>query len=143
MIFLAAWIVLWCYGGGTTIGGLLDPEKRDLFAMVGLVPWALGLCLALYSVFWQTVGMEIVTLSPTTLKIKNDIAGLGRTREYDVQSLRNLRVSPLGWSERRRSMNPGIIAFDYGSATVRFGGGVDEAEAASIVAHLKSRHNFA
>jgi hypothetical protein len=55
----------------------------------------------------------------------------------------NLRVSPMSPSERRRSWNPGIIAFDYGATTVRFGGGVDEAEAASIVANLKSRYNLA
>jgi hypothetical protein len=33
----------------------------------------------------------------------------------------------------------GVIAFDYGAATVRFGAGLDEGEAKSIVATMCSR----
>ena len=37
----------------------------------------------------------------------------------------------------------GLIAFDYGAKTFRFGAGVEEAEAQGIVTRLKSRHAFA
>ena len=43
----------------------------------------------------------------------------------------------------RDGIGGGLIAFDYGAKTFRFGAGVEEAEAQGIVTRLKSRHAFA
>jgi hypothetical protein len=74
--------------------------------------------------------------------------GFGRSREYDLTNVKNLRIarSPLnsnyGWNSPSQSMLGGTIVFDYGSKTFHFGGGLDEAEASQLIERLKSRYPF-
>ena len=117
--------------------------------MVGwLGAWTVGGCAAIAYWMWSVAGHEIISLTPTSLAIRRDILGFGRSREYDLPSVKNLRVdrAPINnsftWSSPSRSMLGGAIAFDYGSKTFRFGGGVDEAEASQLIELLKSRYTF-
>lgn len=71
---------------------------------------------------------------------------MGRVREYDVQHVRELRVSPMPYNpfDFRSALQfwgvgGGLMAFDYGAATIRFGAGLEEGEAKSIIAKVKSR----
>jgi hypothetical protein len=110
--------------------------------VVRLVEWTVGGCVAIYIWLWNVAGHEIISLTPTSLTIRRDILGFGRSKEYDLPSVRNLRIDP--WPEntnltsRTQLLVGGTIAFDYGAKTFRFGGGVDEAEASHLIELLKS-----
>ncbi|HYL57876.1 MAG TPA: hypothetical protein VEU51_03325 [Candidatus Acidoferrales bacterium] len=93
-------------------------------------------------------GKEIVALSADALTIKRDILSFGPVRDFDLSSVRNLRVDPVRGALAAKAYSPwpgymsGVVAFDYGAKTCRFGGGVDEPEARDIVELLESRHDF-
>lgn len=70
-----------------------DPGAK-LFAAVWLVAWTIGGGLALYVFFWSLVGRERILLTPSRLSIKRELLGMGRTREYELTHVRDLRTSP-------------------------------------------------
>lgn len=127
---------------------------RDLFAHVRTpADLAFALCVAAVLLFWGTGalitlldslwGRDVVAVSPHGLTLRHEIRGIGRDRTYPFSDIGNLRVAPplpdvvgviapLGMFRKGN----GWIAFDYSSATIRFGGGVDEAEARVIVERL-------
>jgi hypothetical protein len=112
-----------------------------------LLFWMLGLGVAMYQFCWFLVGRERIVLSPSRLSIKHEVFGMGRIREYDKEHIRDLRVSTMPYkrafgsraSFHDRVVGGGVIAFDYGPATVRFGAGLEEAEAKSILVQIQSR----
>jgi hypothetical protein len=59
----------------------------------------------------------------------------------DTTEVRRLRVAPLAQPIRGIPLPSfhGLIAFDYGSRTVRFGAGIDEAEAFDLVKRVTGR----
>jgi hypothetical protein len=64
-------------------------------------------------------------------------------------SVKHLRVEPLslfptdmGAALRFWGIGGGPIAFDYGSKTLRFGAGLDDAEARDVIRDLRERHTF-
>ena len=151
MLFLGAWLVGWCFGEMSAARELLSGKAgaTDLFLAAWLVAWTLGGGFALYAWLWMFKGREVVILRPNALVSKRDLWGLGRSKEYDLQHTKNLRVAPLSWNPHDWSagmqfwgIGGGPIAFDYGSRTVRIGSGVDESEAREIVNELRSRHAF-
>jgi hypothetical protein len=130
---------------------------RDLFTHVRTpADLAFALCVAAVLLFWGTGalislldavwGRDVVVVGPHGLTVRHEIRGIGRDRTYAFSDIGNLRVapplpdvvaviSPLGMFRKGN----GWIAFDYSSATIRFGGGVDEAEARAIVERLRQR----
>ena len=151
MLFLAAWLVGWCFGEVSATRELLAGRGNapDLFLCVWLVGWTIGGAFCLYALLWTLRGREVIVLRPDSLVTKRDLWGIGRPREYDILHVSDLRVAPMTWNPHYWSgalylwgVGGGPIAFDYGSRTVRFGSGVDEAEAADIVRELRTRHAF-
>jgi hypothetical protein len=125
---------------GKTAGGI------NLFMVGWLGAWTVGGAAAIYIWLWNAAGHEIVSLTPTSLTIRRDILGFGRSKEYDLPSVKNLRIVPtLGianFNFPTQSLTGGSMAFDYGAKTFRFGGGLDEAEASHLIELLKSRYPF-
>jgi len=151
MLFLAAWLVGWCFGEVFATRELLFGRNEEpiLFLGAWLVGWTIGGGFALYSWCWMLRGREVIALRTDTLVTRRDLWGLGRSREYDLLHVKNLRVAPMTWNPYDWSggmqfwgLGGGPIAFDYGSRTVRFGSGLDEPEAREIVQELRSRHAF-
>ena len=155
LLFLSAWLVGWAIGEVMVTRELLGDDARghgpgDLFLMAWLTIWTVGGAGAVYTWLWSAVGKEIVHLRPDALTVKRDVLGFGRTQEYDLAHVRNLRVSggvpadAFSWKSGMRTWGSGqgIIAFDYGAKTFRFGGSLDEAEAAQLISDLKQRHSF-
>ena len=107
-----------------------------------LLPWGVIVPIMFYMWLRQVAGRELVTLALGSLKIQRRVLGTGLTREYDAGRITNLRVAPPvpTWHQPKRNwgaFDHGMIAFEYGAKTVRFGAGVDEAEAAVIVEEIK------
>ena len=151
MLFLSAWLVGWCFGEVFATRELLfgSDEAPALFLGAWLVGWTIGGGFALFTWLWMLRGREVVVLRPHSLTTKRDVWGLGRPKEYDLLHVKNLRVAPISWNPydwggatQFWGVGGGPIAFDYGSRTVRFGSGVDEAEAREIVNELRSHYAF-
>ena len=151
MLFLLAWLVAWGFGEVMVSRELLlgDPGASALFLVVWLIMWTLGGGLAIYAWLRMLAGSERVVLGRGVLAIRTELFGVGPAREYDLMHVKNLRIERLsawptdmGATLRFWGIGGGPIAFDYGSKTVRFGAGLDDAEARDIIAELRERHSF-
>ena len=163
ILFVGFWLCGWLFGEfsairqlatGKTMPGanqftrqLATEAWANLFLVGWLGVWTIGGAVAIYFWLWSPAGHEIVLLTPTSLTIRRDILGIGRSSEYDLPSVKNLRVEVmLGKNNLHlfstQSLAGGTMAFDYGAKTFRFGGGVDEAEASHLIELLKSRYPF-
>lgn len=122
--------------------GTLGLESLFLLAWLGC--WTVGGGFAIYAWLWNMAGKEVVFLNGMSLIVRREIYGFGRSKEFDLAHLRDLRCSPQGYGPWNASSNGwgisgGNIAFDYGARTYRFGTGLDEAEAKHIVKAIKQR----
>jgi hypothetical protein len=152
-LFLGVWLCGWAVGEVMVptafLGQDLEPDAR-LFAMVWLAAWTLGGGFAIYAFLWSLAGRERVLVTPFSLRIKRDLFGMGRVREYELVHVRDLRCSPPAYNPHdfRSGMQVwgiggGTIAFDHGAGTVRFGTGLEEGEAKAIIDRMRSRAPFA
>jgi len=140
ILFLSIFIAAWVYGlisivrqGHNKGGGL--PLPYAVLAM------SVGLGLVTYTLFWQVLGREVIIVNGQWLKTRREIGRWGRTHEYMLAQIRDLRAAQ---GNEQPSFSSGMsggtsIAFDYGAKTYRFGRDVDEAEAKEIVKTIKNR----
>jgi hypothetical protein len=149
ILFLAFWLFGWLLGEVSAIRSLAIGKMaagKTLFVVVWLLGWTVGGCYFSYVWLWNLAGHEIVSLTPTSLTIRRNILGFGQSSEYDLPSVKNLRVAPTFGKSNANfptlSLIGGTIAFDYGAKTFRFGSSLDEAEASHLVELLKSRYPF-
>jgi hypothetical protein len=151
ILFIGFWLCAWAFGEVSVIHQLATGKANGtgLFLIGWLGMWTAGGCFFISLWLWSMAGHEIVSLTPISLAIRRDILGFGRSREYDLPSVKNLRIDN---TSINRGYNGGFslptpfggkIAFDYGAKTFRFGAGVDEAEASHLIELLKSRYPFA
>ena len=167
LFFLGFWLIGWVVGevivGWVFISGIVGQlfNSSDvgmfgitgfigsmLFALVWLVAWTISGGLAIYSFLWQLVGKENIEVRFDRIKIQRAIFGFEPTKEYLATHIKNLRVAPLmlhnaidDWFRPRGFWRApsGLLAFDYGSKTFRFGDGADEAEARQILEKIIAR----
>ena len=149
ILFLGFWLCGWFFAEFSAIRQLETGKAAagiSLFMVVWLGGWTVGGAAAIYFWLWNAAGHEIISLTPTGLTVRRDILGFGRSKEYDLPSIKNLRIVPTlvipNFNYAAQSFPGGTIAFDYGAKTFRFGGGLDEAEASHLIDVLKSRYPF-
>jgi hypothetical protein len=125
------------------------PPGGEVFMLAWLGVWTVGGAFAIYAWLWQVMGKEIVTVHGQRFTIRRDIGGFGFDKEYDLVQMRDLRVghlgvNPLDFSSSLQlwGVGGGVIAFDYGARTYRFGAGLDEAEAKQVVTAIKQRYRI-
>ena len=143
--FLAVWLCGWLIGEIVALRSALWP-RGDVHGPPAVVPWfwiaawTAGGAFAVYNWVWSAFGREVAELDGRVLIVRREPIGLPFRREYDLLHVRNLRVVPFDasiWS--RDSMRGGPLAFDYGAKTIRFGSGIDEAEARMILDSVRTR----
>jgi len=150
ILFMGAWMGGWFMGETSAIGQLTGERSNsggDAFLMFWLAAWTVGGVFALFTWLWNLAGIERVMFRGDSVLIRREVLGVGFTREYDATQVRNLRLSGIApsnmfaWRNSGRfwGQTGGMITFDYGSSTVQFGGGIDEAEAAQLVERAQSR----
>jgi len=152
VLFMSYWLVGWAVGEVMVPSVFLRkemPPSMMIFTLAWLGAWTVGGGFAIYMLLWMIFGREIVSLGSRSLGLKRDVLGFGRLKEYDVSHIHNLRVSSGSWNPfdftsalQFWGIGGGMIAFDYGSKTCRFGTSLEEAEANQLVQQLKSRVNF-
>ncbi len=149
IFFLACWILGWAVGEVMVSRQFLNgdaPSEGELFMLAWLGVWTVGGVVAIYAWLWQLMGKEIVTVHGQTFTVRRDIGGFGFDKEYELVQMRDLRVGPVGINPLDFSsslqlwgVGGGIIAFDYGARTHRFGAGLDEAETKQVVTAIIQR----
>ena len=109
-----------------------------VFSPFFLIYLALGPFI-LRNFFWSIAGKEIIEAGPSKITITRQIFTFQRTREYSASDVKNLRVRENGSSKAFRNLlgNNGMIAFDYGTKTLRFGADIEEAEARMILSTIE------
>jgi hypothetical protein len=143
----AYWLMCWLAGAVALPSVVMSAANRPPVALIALFLafWLIsggGFC---YLVLWRLIGREVVTVESGRLTIRRSVLGLGRTRMYDVSQIHDLRPSGLfgsfdNWSGMMKfyGLTGGVVAFDYGDETIRFGVHLDEAEAREVVRDLES-----
>ena len=151
--FLGFWLIGWAWGEITVPAEFFKdglPAGSKLFTVAWLLMWTLGGGAALFIFLWSLAGRERIRLGGGALLIRKEVLGVGRSREYDLSLVRNLRSAPPAYNplDSRSSMQfwgigGGLVRFDYGASTIRFGASFDESEAANVVERFKARYHFA
>lgn len=151
IVFLCLWLIGWLFGEMMVAGILLAGNRSGApvpFLIVWLLGWTAGGAFSVYLLSWQLFGKEIIQVSVQSLIAERVVLGVGFPKEYSAEHVRALRVSALAniqmmsrWSRNGQfyGLSGGWIAFDYGAKTIRFGNGVDEAEAQQILAEICRR----
>lgn len=95
--FLGFWTIGWACGEVFTIWqlffGAVGHNFSNVFLFAWLGAWTVGGAVAIYTWLWMVNGKERIILRRTTLSTKRDISGFGSIREYDLNHIKNLRVS--------------------------------------------------
>ena len=135
--FLPVWLAGWAFGeyheGLNIIRG-----NASLFTDVWLVIWTIGGLSAAFSLIWALAGRERVTLDRSMVSIHREVGKIGRAKRFACDRIENIRFSPI-FVANSTLTPPGTIAFEYRAKTYRFGSGISEAEAESLVRALKER----
>ncbi len=145
MLFVPIWLAAWSYGEVMAFNNLL--RGFEGFVAVWFCAWTMGGIFAVAGLCWQLAGQEIFDVSERALWIRRRVFGFTvYTRKYALAHVEALRISPEyadapGWNPSRKpsSWNGGPLAFDYGAATIRFGSGIDEAEAKDVLDEIRMK----
>lgn len=140
-------LVIWTF----ILGKKEDPNDPIFGTLIFVIVFLTLLLLAMlvfgvyviYSYLWLLVGKEIIEANSKLLRITRQIFRWNSVKEYVAGEVKDLRVDmkqsqflPLSRMRRYLGRN-GVIAFDYGAKTFRFGGEIDEAEAKQIIQALE------
>ena len=151
IILLSFWLAAWAFGEIGVSWVLIRGEAfgPTLFMIVWLVMWTFAGFYAIYMWAWQLFGEEVIEVTGQSIIISRVVLGFSIPKEYSAEYIKELRISTVfngndlfGWSRTMGywGMGAGLIAFDYGAQTIRFGGGIDEAEAKQIMVEIQQRY---
>lgn len=149
ILFLGLWLCGWLFAEIAAPTAFLSEETSAppaIFVILWLGGWTVAGCIAIYLWLWTLVGKEIIVVGDAHLTIKRDVFGYGRLKRYESSSVQDFRLSPPQFNSwdfqsglRFWGIGGGLIAFDYGSSTIRFGNGIEEAEASTILDEIAGR----
>lgn len=150
ILFLCAWLGGWFMGETAAVAQVFGGKSHgsDTFLFFWLCGWTIGGCWAIFMLMWNLAGSERITIAQGMLRIEKKIFGFGKSREYSLSAIRDFRVDGDGNSNslfaNRGAMQfwgyvNGPIVFDYGMKTIKFGLGIDAAEAKHIVGVLSEK----
>lgn len=151
VMFLGVWLCGWTFGETSAITALLHEGNGpdDLFMIFWLCGWTIGGAFALRTFLWLLAGKEIIKIGQGQLSVSRKYALFVKPKTYDLREAKNFRVqeepSFASTFGNRNKSNPfniadeGTIRFDYGMKTIKFGTGLDEAEATHILQRLKDK----
>jgi len=154
IIWFVLGVTMWVYMTGSVvyITSLLIMglgSNTGMWIFIGFLVFILLFLVGLgsyiiYSLLWQFTGKEIIIVKNDFLRISRQIFNRNKFLEYSMQSISDLRASTPQTALfasvkifKNISGQSGMIAFDYGAKTVRFGFEIEEAEAKQIVSVLQ------
>lgn len=148
LVFMTMWLCGWVFGeirgghlmfGSESMKGQSDPA----FMIFWLAGWTFGGAFAVLTLLWNLAGLERIVVGNDEFLIRREIFRIGFGKRYELREVKDFRVvessdppGPFGMQARNPfGLGGGPFAFDYGAKTVRFGAGIDVAEAK----HWRSR----
>jgi len=145
------YILVLMIGGVTGLLGDVSADTGNNIAFIVPIVTLLGLVIILllmggmgiYAFLWQIAGKEIIEVNLQSLKLSRQIIRWIRSNSFSLESVSDLRVSQPRWEMTQLSpirtlpRHNGMIAFDYGAKTFRFGLDIDEAEAKQIISAMR------
>ena len=147
--FLVMWMLAWSYGEIFMVGRLVhsNDQNADVFMMIWMCAWSIGGFVAVLLWLWNLKGREIILISGTEIRHYREYVLFSRSEMYECRHINNLRVNEVDLSSPDMArgsefwgISGGMIAFDYGIGTGKFGLSIDDEEANHIVDVVKSRY---
>jgi hypothetical protein len=95
---------------------------------------------------WNIGGKEIIEITPQSIRLRSQIFNLGRTKNYPLERVKNLRFAPPSKAPDLPdtvvdpygiSLTIDWLAFDYEAKTVWFARSINEAEAKQLLDSIK------
>jgi hypothetical protein len=150
LVFYAVFLCFWAFALMATLRELVKPGKTgppSLFLVFWLGFWCVFGAVMTWAWLWNLVGRETILLRAGAIIVRREVFGISRSKEFDVTSVRDLRASaepynPWGLSGIGLRTGARSLAFDYGASTYRFGEGLEEAEAKTLVELIEKRLNL-
>jgi len=151
ILFFSIWICGWAFGEFSGFNDGFGPNGNagSLFMIVWLSGWTVGGFFALRTLWWMLLGKEIITVGQGAIIIDKKGALFYKSKTYDLREAKEFRAqedpqSSYGTFGGRQTNvfnldKSGTIRFDYGMQTVKFGEGLDEAEANYILQKLRNK----
>lgn len=151
ILFMCAWMGGWVMGEFFAITSILKGETfSNLFLVFWVIGWTVGGLFVIRTLVWNFSGHEIITATSGQLTIIKKAVIVLKSKTYDLNSAKDFRILDDGSNDifssfGGRRTNPwsldngGLIRFDYGMETIKFAGGISEAEAKSILDKLKDK----
>ena len=151
ILLLGAWLCGWLIGETAAleeVSGVLGGNSVSFFIVFWLIAWTVGGFFAFRGFLWNLIGKEIITVGQNRLTIDKKGALFYKPKTYDLNEVKHVRIQDdnigkgffSGRNDSGTFNSGGTIRFDYGLQTVKFAGGIDEAEAKFIVDKLKEKH---
>jgi hypothetical protein len=153
-LFLMVWLCGWAFGEvmvGTqlvtwALTGVGPKGGIGFFLVFWVTFWTIGGFHAFTVLSWNLAGREVIVLGDEAITLTRQVGWLRRSRWLDLAVVRNLRYAP-EMHRRSRNRTPipspwsglGVVAFDHGSTTYRFGDNLSEIEARRLIATIQER----
>ena len=123
-LFPLFWLVMWGYAEKRVGTSIISGKQQNLFDIAWFGFWTFGGGCVMYAWFWNLFGRDIVTVGAGELRLRSEIAGVGRDRRFQIDDIHNLRFIPeYGAGRGHREAQ---IAFDFGAKTIKFAGSIED-----------------
>jgi len=145
IIFLIVWMGGWFMGETSAISQVSARENiaDNSFLLIWLIGWTLGGGYAIVVLLWSLLGLETITIDNHIFQIEKGILDFRIiSKKYELSSIKMLKLNEeqtlLNLFHQRKvgdfwGLTGGKLKFDYGMKTIKFGIGIDEAEARFLI----------
>lgn len=151
LIFIMAWFGGWAVGEFFALRALFEIFSKktagaSMFMVFWLIGWTVGGFFVFKYILWMLFGREIIKVSIKSIIISKKTLCFKSEKEYAVSNVKNFRIVQRieGYTGRRYGGSADMlekICFDYGMKTVKFGVGLDEAEANYLIEKITQKIN--
>jgi hypothetical protein len=123
-------------------------QADNPFSLIWILAWTAGGVFVLRNLLWNVWGKEYIAIDGDTLMIEKKGLLFSRPQQYEIAQVVNLRIESdkggyVGQFVLSKSLlntsADGMIRFEYGLKTVKFGGSVGRTEAGSILHRINER----
>ena len=151
IVFLTAWMGGWFVGETFAITAIFlkdTPLFANAFLLFWLAGWTVGGLFCITILLWSIAGQEIIKIEDGVIEIGQQVFSLTKSKKYHISDVRHLSINPTydndvwGYQRNLFGFKGGVLKFDYGLKTLKFAGGIDEAEGRLIIETLKINPNF-
>lgn len=158
ILFIGFWLIAWAvalfFVSATLINSFIDNASESsgfgwfgrVFTIAWLGGWTVGGFFALKSLLWMIAGKETILVTYDGITIGKHRVLYTSKKEYSRSHIKEIRTESgaQGWYKGFNvfGQNTGLIAFDYGAKTIKFGICEHEAEAKYILETIKKRFSI-